>query len=143
MAKVDVKMPEDFLMRLSRLGENTDTIIPKVLEEGAKIVEEKVKTNLRSAIGRNLKSESRSTGKLVASLGVSSVKLDKDGNFNVKVGFSEPHDSEVSNAMLASVLEYGKSGQTPRPFMKPAKTSSKIPCIEAMKRKFEEEVEKL
>ena len=31
MAKVQVKMPEEFLLRLSRLGDKTDEIIPKVL----------------------------------------------------------------------------------------------------------------
>jgi hypothetical protein len=32
MAKVEMKMPEEFLLKLSRLGDQTDTIIPKVLE---------------------------------------------------------------------------------------------------------------
>jgi hypothetical protein len=30
VAKVEVKMPEEFLLKLSRLGERTDEIIPKV-----------------------------------------------------------------------------------------------------------------
>jgi len=36
VAKVEVKMPEEFLLRLSRLGERTDEIIPKVLEAAEK-----------------------------------------------------------------------------------------------------------
>ena len=47
MAKVEIKMPEDFLLRLSRLGDQTDTIIPKVLEAGGEIVEAKVKVLFR------------------------------------------------------------------------------------------------
>ena len=39
MAKVNVKMPEEFLLKVSRLGEKTDDIIPKVLEAGGKVVE--------------------------------------------------------------------------------------------------------
>jgi hypothetical protein len=46
VAKVEVKMPEEFLLRLSRLGERTDEIIPKVLEAGGEVVLSKVKSNL-------------------------------------------------------------------------------------------------
>ena len=51
MAKVEVKMPEEFLLKLSRLGERTDEIIPKVLEAGGEVVLSKVKSNLQSVIG--------------------------------------------------------------------------------------------
>lgn len=70
-------------------------------------------------------------------------KIDRDGNYNVKVGFSEPRPDGRSNAMIANVLEYGKSGQPAKPFMKPARSAARAPCIEAMKAAFEREVEKL
>lgn len=143
MAKVQVKMPEDFLLRLSKLGDKTDEIIPKVLEAGGTVVEEKVRANLSAAIGRDTKEESRSTGELLSALGVSPAKIDREGNYNIKVGFAEPRSDGRSNAMIANVLEYGKSGQTPKPFLKPAKTAARAPCIAAMKQTFEEEVEKL
>ena len=143
MAKVDMKMPEEFLLKLSRLGEKTDEIIPKVLEAGGEVVEAKVKSNLQAVIGSGTKEESRSTGELVSSLGVSSARQDKDGNFNVKVGFSEPRTDGKSNAMIAGVLEYGKSGQSPKPFLKPAKSASKSACVDAMIAAFEKEVENI
>ena len=37
MAKVQIKMPEDFLLKLSRLGDKTDEILPKVLEAGGEV----------------------------------------------------------------------------------------------------------
>ena len=141
MAKAAFKMPEDFLLKLSRLGEKTDEIIPKVLEAGGEIVEAKVKSNLQAVIGSGTKEESRSTGELLSALGVSSARQDKDGNFNVKVGFSEPRSDGKSNAMIAGVLEYGKSGQSPKPFLKPAKSASKSACVDAMIAAFEKEVE--
>ena len=101
MAKATLKMPEDFLMKLSRLGEKTDEIIPRVLKAGGEVVEAKVKSNLQSVIGKGTKEESRSTGELASALGVSSARQDKDGNFNVKVGFSEPRQGGKSNAMIA------------------------------------------
>ena len=143
MAKAVMKMPEEFLLKISRLGEKTDEILPRVLEAGGEVVEAKVKSNLQGVIGSGTKEESRSTGELVSALGVSSAKQDRDGNFNVKVGFSEPRSDGKSNAMIASVLEYGKSGQPPKPFLKPAKSSSKKTCIEAMKQKLEKEVESI
>lgn len=143
MAKATFKMPEDFLMKLSRLGEKTDEIIPHVLKAGGEVVEAKVKSNLQSIVGNGTKEDSRSTGELVSALGVSSARQDRDGNFNVKVGFSEPRGDSKSNAMVAGVLEYGKHGQPPKPFLKPAKTASKKACVDAMIATFEEEVEKI
>ena len=130
MAKAAFKMPEDFLLKLSRLGEKTDEIIPKVLEAGGEIVEAKVKSNLQAVIGSGTKEESRSTGELLSALGVSSARQDKDGNFNVKIGFSEPRSD-------------GKSGQSPKPFLKPAKSASKSACVDAMIAAFEKEVENI
>lgn len=154
MAKVDIKMPEDFLLKLSRLGSKTDEICEKALEAGAEVVEGKVRSNLRSVIGSGVKIPSRSTGELLDSLGVSPMKLGKDGMLNVKIGLSEPRRKQyaatgkrsyytATNAMIANVLEYGKSGQPPKPFLKPAKSASRKACTEAMIRTFEKEVEKL
>ena len=143
MAKATFKMPEDFLLKLSRLQDRTDDIIPRVLKAGGEVVEAKIKNNLQSVIGKDTKEESRSTGELVSALGVSSAKQDRDGNFNVKVGFSEPRPDGKSNAMIAGVLEYGKHGQSPKPFLKPAKSASKKACVEAMVSAFEKEVEKI
>ena len=143
MARVDVKMPDEFLERMSRLGSNFDAIAETVLEAGGEVVLEKTKSNLSSVIGSGTKYDSRSTGELESSLGLTGVKMDRNGNFNIKVGFSEPRSDGGSNAQLANIIEYGKSGQPAKPFLKPAKSASKKQCIEAMKQAFETEVEKL
>jgi len=143
MAKVNFKMPEDFLLKVSRLAEKTDEILPKVLESGAEIVSSKVKSNLSSVIGNNTKDKSRTTGELEAALGVSPALQDKNGDYNVKIGFAEPRSDGGSNAKIANILEYGKSGQPPKPFLKPAKTQTKSACIDAMKNRLESELESL
>lgn len=132
MAKAEFKMPDDFLDRLTRLEERTDDIIPEVLEAGGEVALNQVRSNLRSVLSGN------STGELERSLGLSPAKIDKNGNFNVKVGFREPRRSGDANAKIASILEYGKHGQPPRPFLKPAKSASRTAALEAMKRKLEE-----
>ena len=143
MAKVDVRMPEDFLLKVSKLAEQTDVIIPKVLEVGGEVVLAKVKDNLRSVVGKGTKYPSKSTGELVSSLGVTSAKQDRKGNYNVKVGFSEPRSDGGSNAKIANIIEYGKHGQPARPFLKPAKSKSRKQCVEAMIAKLEEEINSL
>lgn len=133
-ASASFKLPEDFLKRISRLEQKTDEIIPKVLEAGGEVVLEKVRGNLREVLSPD------ATGELEGALGLSPARMDRDGNFNVKVGFDEPRRDGSSNAMVANIIEYGKHGQPPRPFLQPAKSASRAPCIEAMKRKLDNEL---
>lgn len=137
MAKCSYKLPEDFLRKISMLGTETDRVTEEVLIAGGEVVLDKAKSNLASVLSGN------SSGELLNSLGLSSVKQDKDGNSNIKVGFSEPRKDGTSNALIANVLEYGKHNQPPRPFMAPAKKQSKNECINKMKEKLEEEINKL
>jgi len=142
LAKVDIKMPDDFLLKISKLGSDFDPVAEKVLKAGGEVVFKRTKSNLSAVIGKGTKHESRSTGELEA-LGVTSVRLDRNGNHNIKIGFSEPRSDGESNAKLANILEYGKHGQPAKPFLKPAKSASKSECISTMKSTFEEEVKKI
>lgn len=143
MARATYKLPEDFLLKVSTLAEKTDEIIPKVLKEGGEVVKAKVKSNLQAVIGNDTKLPSRSTGELIDALGVSPAGINRNGDYDVKVGFDEPRSDGESNAKLANIIEYGKSGQPAKPFLKPAKTASRNACIETMKRKLDEEISKL
>ena len=140
MAKVDIKLPDDFLNKVQNLGSQEDGIAERVLQAGADVVLSKVKSNLSGAVGRGTKYPSRSTGELEGALGASSVKVDRQGHHNIKIGFAEPRSDGDSNAKIANILEYGKHGQPAKPFLKPAKSSTRSECISAMQQKFEEEV---
>ena len=140
MAKCTVKMPDELLEKLSRLGAESDAIAERVLEAGGEVVVSKVKSNLSAVIGSGVKFDSRATGELERSLGVSPVKVDKNGNSNIKIGFTEPRSDGESNAKIATIIEYGKSGQPAKPFLKPAKSATKTACMNAMKQKLEQEV---
>ena len=140
MAKAEMKMPEDFLLKISKLGSNFDSVANTVLQAGGDVV---LKSNLSSVIGRGTKFKSRATGELEGALGLSPSKLNRDGNHDIKVGFAEPRSDGGSNAKLANILEYGKHGQPAKPFLKPAKTASRQECIDAMTKALDEEVEKL
>ena len=143
MAKVDIKMPDDFLEKLSKLGDKTDEISERVLAAGGEVVLAKIRSNLSSVVGKDTKVESRSTGELERSLGMTKARVDRQGNHNIKIGFAEPRSDGGSNAKIANILEYGRHGQPAKPFLKPAKSSSKSACEAAMKQKLEEEIRKL
>ena len=143
MAKAEVQLPEEMLTRLSQLGAKSDEIAEKMLEAGGEVLLSRVKSNLAGVIGKGTKYPSESTGEMERSLGLSPAKLDRNGNHNIKVGFSEPRSDGGSNAQIANIIEYGKHGQPAKPFLKPAKSASKAAVIEAMKQTFEQEVSKL
>lgn len=154
MAKATVRMPEEFLKKVSRLGDKTDEIVEKALEAGGEVMLTKVQSNLDGVIGKNTKKPSKATGELASALGLSPAKIDRKGVHNVKVGFNEPRKKQVAakgkrsyytitNAMIANVIEYGKHGQPAKPFLKPARRSARKPCIEAMERTLEEEIDKI
>lgn len=143
MAKAEVQLPEEMLTRLSQLGAKSDEIAEKMLEAGGEVLLSRVKSSLAGVIGKGTKYPSESTGELERSLGLSPAKLDRNGNHNIKVGFSEPRSDGGSNAQIANIIEYGKHGQPAKPFLKPAKSASKAAVIEAMKQTFEQEVSKL
>ncbi|GHV27157.1 hypothetical protein FACS18948_4070 [Clostridia bacterium] len=136
-------MPVEFLMKISALAERTDEIVPRVLAAGGAVVLARARSNLQAVVGKNTKYPSRSTGKLVNALGVSPAKLDKDGNYDVRIGFRDPRNGKLTNAMLGSLIENGKSGQPPHPFLKPAKSQSKSAAIEAMVSALEAECERV
>ena len=143
MARCTMKMPEEFLLKISRLGDKTDEVCERVLNAGAEVVLKKVRTKRKYATCKHTKTQSRSTGELERSLGVSPVLSDKNGNLNIKIGFSEPRTNGESNAKIASVIEYGKSGQPPKPFMKPAKSASRKECMTVMINTLDEEVKNI
>ena len=143
MAKVDLKMPDDFLEKISKLGKQSDEISERVLEAGGEVVLAKIRSTLSSVVGKDTKIDSRSTGELEKSLGITKARVDRNGNHNIKIGFAEPRSDGDSNAKIANILEYGRHGQPAKPFLKPAKTSSKSACEAAMKQKLEEEINKL
>lgn len=141
MAKVDIRLPDEFQAKLSKLGKKTDEIAQKALQAGGEVVLEKVRENLASVVGQG--EDSRSTGELQASLGLTPVLVDRDGNSNIKVGFAEPRSDGDSNAKIANILEYGRHGQPARPFLKPAKTAAASECKQRMIKTLEEEIGKL
>lgn len=142
MAKCSIKLPDEFLKKLSQLGNRTNEVAKKALTAGGEIILNRTRVNLIGVIGKNIKGESRSTGQLVSALGLTPVMVDRNGNYNIKIGFDEYRDDGSSNAAVANIIEYGKHGQPAKPFLTPAKKQVGNQALEAMKQIIEEEIEK-
>lgn len=79
------EMDTEFARKIEKLGEKTGEIAEKCLNAGGEIVYRAVKKRLISVI-----SASERDGELVKSLGVTPVKQDKHGVYNLKIGFNDP-----------------------------------------------------
>ena len=140
MATMKAQMPDALIAKLNRLGEKTDEVCEKALKAGAEVAEAAVSSNLSAVIGKETKQASRSTGQLQKALGVSPVKVDAKGNYDIKIGFAEPRSDGESNAKIANILEYGKSGQPPKPFLKPAKSKARRQIMATITETLEREM---
>ena len=143
MAKMTAKMPDALIAKLSRLGNKTDEVCEKALKAGAEVAEKAVVSNLSAVIGKGTKQKSGSTGQLQKALGISPMKLNSRGELDIKIGFAEPRSDGESNAKIANILEYGRPGQPPKPFLKPAKSKSRKQIMAAMKETLESEMENI
>jgi len=76
-------------------------------------------------------------------LGVSPTKPRRNGGRDIRIGFREPRSGGGSNAKIASVLEHGRVGQEPRPFMRKSRSQSRKAAENAMAERFADEVAKL
>ena len=133
MARVQIKLPNDFIDALDSASNILDNSAEQVLKAGANIVEPRMRSNLSAAIGSNTKRPSRSTGQLAKALGTAPVKVNSRGDYNVKVGFAENRDDGRANALIANVLEHGRSNQPARPFLAPTRSQTKRAAIDAIK----------
>ena len=156
MPSIKFELPEELIRGLNDVSRDFDNIMEDTLHAGAEVIEGKMQSNLTNVI----KADGRSSGQLLGALGISPSRKNDDGNYDINVGFNEPRrdkhggttykhklkggktsEYQLTNAMIANILEYGKRGQAPKPFMKPAERATKRAAIEAAQRKFVEVVE--
>ncbi|MEW6859867.1 HK97-gp10 family putative phage morphogenesis protein [Trueperella pyogenes] len=128
MARASVKFPSKILDELDALGGRLDDHAEAALKAGAAVVEPVMRTNLAGSIR-----SSNGTGQLLGALGITTVKTDRRGNHNIKVGFDEPRRDGTINAKIAAILEYGSSRQPARPFLAATRRATRARAVEAMK----------
>ena len=128
---------DEFALALSRLATGSEEIAKKAIFEGAKVIADKIKSNLEGVLSPE------ATGELVASFGVTPIEKDASGNWNAKIGFDGYGSDGVANQLKARVLESGSSKQQKRPFVRPAVNATKGQVVERMGQVIDEEIQKL
>ena len=128
---------DDYALKLSQFAAQSEEISKKAIYEGAKIIADKIKSNLEGVLS------SEATGELVASFGVTPITKDSEGNFNCKIGFDGYDSNGVANQLKARVLESGSSKQKKRPFVRPAVNATKKQVVEKMDQVIDEEIKKI
>lgn len=132
MARITkIQLPEKTLKQIERLASETDEFAGDILKAGAAVVLPIMRANLQASIGKG-EDTSRSTGQLVAALGISPLGVTKNGDYNVSVGFAENRDDGVVNALLANLLEYGSTTRAAHPFLNKTRNTTKNSAVEAM-----------
>lgn len=136
MAKMTIKGTDELELQLSKLGTMSTKIAKDVVMAGAQPVADEIRKGLQA----NLQGSKYSKGDLLDSLGIAPPDVDSQGNVNTKIGF-DGYDSEgVANQLKARVMESGTSKIKKRPFVRPAVNKSKKRALEAMQKKFDEEI---
>lgn len=115
MASVKIRTSEELIRKLEKLsGEQADEVAKRAVYVGAGFMAEKVKESLRGVVSE------KATGDLEKSLGITAIKLNRDGDWAAKIGFSGYDRKGTSNILKARLLESGSSKQRKRPFGSPA-----------------------
>lgn len=143
MAKMQIRLPDGFIDSLNAASSVLDASAQQVLEAGAGVVEPRMRANLAAAIGQGRAGLSRSSGQLQGALGTTPVRVNSHGDHNLKVGFAENRRDGASNALIANVLEHGRSNQPARPFLAPTRTQTRRPAVEAMKQVLATRIEQV
>lgn len=139
----ETKVPVELMNKLNALSDDIDNIEDKMLAAATDVLKPEIENNLRKVIRSGYE-----TGALAASVSVKKKRTSKEkANIiyfkgTVKRTFKNGKTRTVRNNLKAAVLEYGKQGQPPRPFLRPAVNAKRMEMAEAMERIFESESQK-
>lgn len=137
MASVKLRTSDALIRQLSQIsGEGADEAAKRAIYVGAGYMAERIKESLRGVVSEN------ATGDLEDSLGITTIKLNKRGDWSARIGFHGYDRKGVSNILKARVLESGSSKQRKRPFFSPAVKKYRKIAEERMKNEAEMTIEK-
>lgn len=163
MATCKVQLPDDLIRRMNEAGTQIDTIAEAGLKAGAQVLEAAADSRLGNALSFPRIYPKRGTGELRSNLGVTPMRILKNGIYDVKVGFGEPRRGQpnrrigrskkgggyytATNAMVANILEHGhadaRGGQTPAPWWKPALRDAQKEAEETIRKTVEDRLDEI
>lgn len=162
MATIRFSKLRDYELMLGKIGDASKDICGAAIYEGAKIIADEVKNNLNSlnvttdelAMLKAKKSEptyitQRAKEGLIKSFGVTPMSQDKDGIYNVKLGFDGYNDVKTKkwpkgqpNQLIARACESGSSAMIKQPFFREAVQKTKKRAESRMAEVLDEKIKK-
>lgn len=151
MARMQIKGVEEYALKLSRLGDNVQSIGGEAIYSAADIVANQIRSNLKGIktvseieniqaykSGKKSQLSGKQKQGLLDSLGITKLRND-EGFMNVKIGFdgynaikTKKYPKGQPNQLIARVTENGSSYMDKTPFIRPAVTKTRKPAQEAM-----------
>ena len=162
MATIRFSKLRDYELMLGKIGDASKDICGAAIYEGAKIIADEVKNNLNSlnvttdelAMLKAKKGEptyitQRAKEGLIKSFGVTPMSQDKDGTYNVKLGFDGYNDVKTKkwpkgqpNQLIARACESGSSAMSKQPFFREAVQKTKKKAESRMAEVVDEKIKK-
>lgn len=162
MAVIRFSKLREYELMLGKLGDASKEICGEAIYEGAKIVADEVKNNLDSlnvttdalAMQKAKKGEptyitQRAKDGLIKSFGVTPMQKDRDGIYNVKLGFDGYNDVKTKkwthgqpNQLIARACESGSSAMIKQPFFRQAVQKTKRKAEARMAEVLDEKIKK-
>ena len=139
----EAKIPTELMNKLNDLSDDIKNIEDRMLAAATDVLKPEIEHNLRKVIRSGYE-----TGVLAASVSVKKKRTSKEkANIiyfkgSVKRTFKNGKTRTVRNNLKAAVLEYGKQGQPPRPFLRPAVNAKREAMVRAMEETFNKETQK-
>lgn len=144
MARAQFINDPEFDLMLSQAEARYPEVAEKALRAGAAVYAEQMRKNLKGLLSP------AATGQLVAAFGITPVKQDRQGNFNVHLGFDgyqQPGYGQFAGKgtpfqLIARSFESGAGDwRKPTPFARPAVKAKREDAQKAMLKAAEEELE--
>lgn len=162
MATIRFSKLRDYELMLGKIGDASKDICGAAIYEGAKIIADEVKNNLNSlnvttdelAMLKAKKGEptyitQRAKEGLIKSFGVTPMQRDRDGIYNVKLGFDGYNDVKTKkwpkgqpNQLIARACESGSSAMIKQPFFREAVQKTKKKAESRMAEVLDEKIKK-
>lgn len=136
---------DDFMIRLERAATDFPSVAEKVIRAGAAVLAPVMRRRLSGILSAS------ATGQLVAALGITPVKQDRNADYNAHIGFDgyqQPGYGKfpigVPFALIARSFESGAGDWRPKtPFARPAIAEAREAMSAAMTAAAEEEYKKI
>jgi HK97 gp10 family phage protein len=159
LARMDIKGPEEYISKLSKLGNASTNICKRAVKAGANPVADEMRKSLQSLpedTFRRLDNDEKFSGvpeaqkkDLLDSLGITPADVDRNGVINTKVGFhgygshgTKKYPNGLPNKLLARAIESGSSVRKKTPFVRKAVSKTKNQALEEIRVSIDNDISK-